>query len=343
MTDPARVALGVRAAVHSLDAALAEHRRALALAGSRREALRMQHARAIKASAAAAAEALEQPVERPMRGLRLAETWLLVDRDRRPLTPDVRAEIVERELVVRGGDWTTRLPFPPGAGPAATAREAVGRIAAAAAGAPERGTARLLRVTQAIHGHAATCFEAAAALAAADHEAAERHADRGRVEACISELDGRLGQRRLDEAPDVAGARDRLRQARLHLGAAPEQPYAWIQAWPDELAGAILRDLPEDRVEEGRPGLVRLAGAQAADEPLLALALADGGAVAAVTPKAVVAATAHGAVTHRPAVVALDGRTLRAGREALTGLAEQQPGRLAAVLDLVAAVAGLGA
>jgi hypothetical protein len=341
MTEPGRVAVGVRAALHALDAALAEHRRALTLAAGRREAQRIPLRREEKAAARAVELALEQPVERPMRGLRLAETWLIVDRGRHRLAPDVHAEIGERELLVRGADWSARLVFAPGEGRAAAARAAVGRIAAAAAAAPERGAARLRLVTAAVQAHAAASLGAAAALAAADRDAAERHADRGRLDACIAELDGRIGQRRLGEARERADARDRLRQARLHLATAPEQPYAWIDAWPAELAGAILRDLPEDRVEEARPGLVRLAGAPQAADPLLALALADGGAVAAITPRAVVAATAGGAAVHPPDRVRLDGDTLRAGRETLTGIAEARPGRLGAVLDLVAAVSRL--
>src|SRR5262245_14759466 len=76
----------VRAAVHALDAALAEHRRGLALAASRREQARMALARDVKAAAAASDEALEQPVERPMRAVRVAETWIEVDRAHHPLT-----------------------------------------------------------------------------------------------------------------------------------------------------------------------------------------------------------------------------------------------------------------
>ena len=72
MSESERVGVGVRAALHALDAALAEHRRALALAAGRRETERMARGREVKAAAQAAAAALEQPVERPMRALRLA-------------------------------------------------------------------------------------------------------------------------------------------------------------------------------------------------------------------------------------------------------------------------------
>ena len=41
MGQPERVGVGVRALLHALDAALAEHRRALALAAGRRETARM--------------------------------------------------------------------------------------------------------------------------------------------------------------------------------------------------------------------------------------------------------------------------------------------------------------
>src|SRR5215210_8080679 len=102
MGQSERVGVGVRAAVHALDAALAEHRRALALAAGRREEQRMAHGRAVKAAARASEQALEQPVERPLRTLRLAETWIEVDGARHPLMPGVRAAFAERELLVQG-------------------------------------------------------------------------------------------------------------------------------------------------------------------------------------------------------------------------------------------------
>jgi hypothetical protein len=332
MTEADRLAVGVRAAVHALDAALGEHRRALTLAAGRREAQRIPLRREVKAAAQAAALALEQPAERPMRGLRVAETWILVDRARHRLTPGVRAEHGDRELVVTGPGWTGRLILAPGEGPAAAAREAVGVVAAGAAAAPERGAARLALVTAAQRAHAGACLGAAAALAAADRDAAGRHADRARLDACIAELEDRLGARRLGEDAERSGARDRLRQARLHLQTPPEQPYEWLGAWPAALAGPILRDLPEETLDDAQPALVALAGALGGGEPVLALALAPDGEVLAVTPSRALAAAPGGA------------RELPLGEaEPPDGLAEQAPGRLAAVLDLVTAVALLGA
>src|SRR5215211_769680 len=78
MEEPEGTGIAIRADLHALDAALAEHRRALALAASRRETERMARMREVKAAAQAAAEALEQPVQRPMRGVRLAQTWVEV-------------------------------------------------------------------------------------------------------------------------------------------------------------------------------------------------------------------------------------------------------------------------
>src|SRR5215211_219293 len=121
MSEPERVGVGVRAALHALDAALAEHRRALALAAQRREKERMTRTREVKAAAQTAAATLEQPVERPMRALRLAETWVEVDRVRHPLAAGVRAEVAEGELRVHGNGWVGRVVVAPGDGPAAAA------------------------------------------------------------------------------------------------------------------------------------------------------------------------------------------------------------------------------
>jgi hypothetical protein len=160
--------VGVRAALHALDAALAEHRRAITLAAGARERERMAGARAVKAAAAAAAEALEQPVERPMRGLRVAETWIEVDRVRHPLTPAVRARLEEGELAVTGEGWSARLVLPPGEGPVGAARAAAARVEAAARAGGEAARARLARVAETARDEAAACRAAATALAAAD-------------------------------------------------------------------------------------------------------------------------------------------------------------------------------
>src|SRR5918996_5560860 len=98
--------VGIRAAEHALDAALAEHRRAVRLAADARERERIAGSRAVKEAAAALDGALVQPVERPMRGVRLAETWIEVDRVRHPLTPSVRAHLGDAELRVAGEGWS---------------------------------------------------------------------------------------------------------------------------------------------------------------------------------------------------------------------------------------------
>jgi hypothetical protein len=323
MEEPEGPGIALRADLHALDAALAEHRRALALAAGRREAERMARAREVKAAAQASAAALEQPVERPMRSLQLAETWIQVDRARHRLTPDVRAEVAGGELRVHGPGWSGRIVVAPGERPAAAAREAAALIEAAVASLPQRATARLAHVVAVGIAHARACYEAAAALATADREAAERHDDRARVDACIDELAERLGPRFAREPAETAAARARLDQARVHLATPPPQPYAWMEGWPPAVAGALLRDIPEESVAAARPGARRLAQELADDEPLLALALAPGGAVVAVTPRRVLVSGA-GDVEARPPTT-----------EPPAELVERRPGRLAAVLELL--------
>jgi hypothetical protein len=336
------VPVTVRAAVHALDAALAEHRRALALAASRREQARMARAREVKAAAAASDAALEQPVERPMRSVRVAETWIEVDRARHPLTAAVHAAVEAGELRVRGADWSTRVVLAPGRAPAAAAGEAAERITAAAAAVADRALERLEHVIATGARHAAACHLAAATLDAADRELLERHADHARVESCAAELAQRLGPRRAGESAEVAAARDRLEHARAHLAAVPPQPYAWTRDLAPSVAGTALRDLPEDALEAARPALVRLPAERGA---LLALAAAAPGraaseragtAIAAVTAAEVIVATAAGAERHAaPEAVVDDDKLLVAGREAVSGLAESRPGRLGAVLELL--------
>ncbi|MEA2311892.1 MAG: hypothetical protein QOE28_1860 [Solirubrobacteraceae bacterium] len=324
MSDDDRVAVGVRAAVHALDAALAEHRRALALAASRRESERMTRGRAVKAAAQAGAQALEQPIERPMRALRIAETWIEVDRARHPLTPDVRATLEGRELRVQAAGWSARIVVAPGEALAAAARQAAERIAAAVPQAPSRARARLERATAAGLAHAAAAHALATALAAADRDAAERHAERARLDECVAELEARLGFRRAGEPDEIAAARDRVEQARAHLAAAPAEPYAWVAHFSPDVAGAALRDVPEDRLDAIRPALVRLAGALDEGELLLAVA-AGGTGLAAVTPRRVLIAT-------DAEVSAIDPAQAHG---ALAALEERRPGRLAAVLELL--------
>lgn len=334
--------VGVRAAVHALDAALAEHRRGLALAASRRERERMARGREVKAAARASERELEQPVERPMRALQLAETWVEVDRFRYRLTAGVRAAVVGDELRVWDDGWSARLALAPGEGPAAAAREAAARTEAAGVAAAARARARLERVIEASADHAATCHTAAATLAALDLELADRHGDHARVESCVTELAERLGPRKLGEPAEVAAARDRLARARAHLAAASEQPYAWIAGFPSSVAGAMLRDLPADSLEPARPAVQRLAAALGDSEPLLALA-AGLASVVAVTGGRVLLATESAAEPHVAEDTEIESGSLRvAGREVAASLAEQRPGRLAAVLELLRAAGAAG-
>jgi hypothetical protein len=303
--EPGLRDVGVRAADHALDAALAEYRRALRLASDSRERERMARSRAVKLAADASAAALEQPVERPMRGVKLAETWIEVDRVRHPLDAAVRARPGDGELRVAGEGWTARLVLPPGEGPANVAREAAARIEAAGQAATDRARARLRVAAEAALAHAATCHEAASALAALDREVAERHADRGRVDACAAELAERLGPRRLDEPEEAAAARERLTRARQP--GEVEEPYAWIAGWPPEVAGAMLRDLPEPA--EHRDAMRGLLGELQPGEAVLALG-----------------ATVHGAaaVTTVRSLGPVDG-----------ALGELRPGRVAAFAELL--------
>jgi hypothetical protein len=307
--------VGVRAAEHALDAALAEHRRAVRLAADARERERMARARAVKAAAAKTDAAVTQPVVRAMRGVRLAETWIEVDRERHALTPAVQARLGDAELRVGGEGWAARLVLAPGEGPARAAHEAAARIEAGARASVDAARRRLAHAIAAGREHAAVCYAAAAALAAADQEIAERHADRGRIEACTAELAERLGLRRVGEPAEIAAARARLEQARLYLEAPAEQPYAWITAWPKHVAGLMLRDLPHPAALEGP--MRRLLGELRGAEELLALAAAGEGVSAATSSRVL---------------------TVDAGETA--ELAEQQPGRLAAFAELVRAAAG---
>jgi hypothetical protein len=307
--------VGVRAAEHAVDAALAEHRRAVRLAADARERERIAGSRAVKEAAAATDAALTQPVERPMRGVRLAETWLEVDRIRHPLTPSVRAQLGEAELRVGDEDWSARLVLAPGEGPLRAASEAAARIKAGSRGAADAAARRLRAASELGREHAAVCHAVATALAEADEEIAERHADRARLDGALEELSQRLGRRLPGEPAEVVAARGRLEQARLYLEARLSQPYAWIAGWPKHVAGLMLRDLPEPAALEGpmRELLGELRGA----EELLALAAAGDGVVAATTL-----------------------RVLRVGAGERDELREVQPGRLAAFAELVRAAAG---
>jgi hypothetical protein len=307
--------IGVRAAEHALDAALSEHRRAVRLAADARERERMARARAVKKAAAETDGALAQPVVRAMRGVRLAETWIEVERERHTLTPDVQARLGDAELRVSGEGWAVRLVLAPGEGPARAAYEAAARIEAGAGAAADAARRRLARAVAAGREHVAICHAAAAALAAADDEVADRHADRNRIEASTAELTERLGPRRLAEAAEITAARARLEQARLYLEAAPDRPYAWIADWPKHVAGLMLRDLPDPAAPQ--EPMRRLLGELRGAEELLALAAAGAGVAAATSARVLYVAAAEGAE-----------------------LAEVQPGRLVAFAELVWAAAG---
>jgi hypothetical protein len=325
MSEAEGVGIAVRAELHALDAALAEHRRALALAASRRETERMAGSREVKAAAQASAAALEQPVQRPMRALQLAETWIEIDRTRRRLEPGVRATVEGGELRVSGPGWTGRIVIAPGERPAAAAHQAAALIGDAVRAAPDRARGRLARVVAAGIAHARACHEAATALAAADRDAAERHADRARIDACMGELGERLGPRFAREPAETAAARARLDQARVHLATPPAQPYAWMDGWPPALAGALLRDIPGDALGAAQGPARRLGAELGDDEPLLALSLTTNGTLAAVTPRRLVLAREDGLET-RPPDVAPPGAPI-----------ERRPGDLAAALELVRA------
>jgi hypothetical protein len=307
--------VGIRAAEHALDAALSEHRRAVRLSADARERERIARSRAVKEAAAATDGALTQPVERPMRGVRLGETWIEVDRIRHPLTAAVTAQMGDAELRVSGEGWTARLVLAPGEGPARAASEAAVRIRAAARGAVDAARRRLHAASELGREHAAVCHAAAAALAAADHEVAVRHADRARIDGCMDELASRLGRRSPGEPAEVAAARGRLEQARVYMEASSERSYAWIATWPKHVAGLMMRDLPDPAaVEEPmRELLGELRGA----EELLALAAAGDGVAASTSM-----------------------RVVRIGAPESAEIVELQPGRLAAFAELVRAAEG---
>jgi hypothetical protein len=323
----------VRAAVHALDAALAEHRRGLALAASRREQARMALSREVKAAAAASAEALEQPVERPMRAVRVAETWIEVDRAKHPLTGAVRAAVSWVScgfvaLTGRLGSWSLRARRRP------RQRKRRRWRSRSRQPPPARARERLALVAAAGANHAAACHAAAVGLDAADRELLERHADHARVESSAAELESRLGPRRLGEDSDIAAARDRLRHARARLAASPAQPYAWARDIAPAVAGAAMRDLPEDALVAARPALGRLT-VEAGE--LLALA-GDGAGqtVVAITEQHAIVANAAGAVRHAVGEAAVEGDRLLVEGHRVAGVAvESRPGRLAAVLELV--------
>jgi hypothetical protein len=307
--------VGIRAAEHALDAALAEHRRAVRLAADARERERIARGHALKDAAAATDAALAQPVDRPMRGVRLGETWIEVERVRHPLTDSISAQLGDAELRVTGEDWSARLVLAPGPGPLRAASEAAARIKAGSRGARDAAHRRLYAASELGREHAAACHAAATALAAGDREVAQLHADRARLDNCLDELAARLGHRTPGEPAEVAAARGRLEQARVYLGAPTEQPFAWVSAWPKHVSGLMLRDLPEPAAVEApmRELLAELRGA----EELLALAAAGDGVVASTSL-----------------------RVVRVGAPEGEPLAEQQPGRLAAFAELVRGAGG---
>jgi hypothetical protein len=324
--------VGVRAAEHALDAALAEHRRAVRLAADARERERIARSRAVKDAAAATDAALEQPVERPMRGVRLGETWIEVERVRHPLTPAISAQLGDAELRVSGDGWAARLVLAPGEGPARAASEAAARIKAASRGAVEAARRRLRTSSELGRDHAAVCHDAATALAAADQEISERHADRTRIDGCLDELAARLGPRTPGETAEIGAARGRLEQARLYLEAPSDQPYAWIATWPRYVAGLMMRDLPAGQPAIVEDAIRRLLAELRGAEELLALAAAGDGVAAATSARVLVAgyeSASDARLTGPGELRAADGTTI--------ALAEQRAGRLADFAVLVRA------
>ena len=324
--------VGVRAAEHALDAALAEHRRAVRLASDARERERIAGSRAVKEAAAATDKALAQPVERPMRGVRLAETWIEVERARHPLTPAISAQLGDAELRVSGEDWAARLVLAPGEGPLRAASEAAARIKAASRGAVDAARRRLRTASDLGHEHAAICHDAASALAAADEEIADRHSDRNRIDGCLDQLAERLGRRTPGETAEVGAARARLEQSRLYLEAATEQPYAWVATWPKYVAGLMMRDLPPGHPATVEDAMRRLLAELRGAEELLALAGAGDGVAAATSARVLVAgyeASSGASLTGPSELQTADGGSIP--------LAEQRPGRLADFAELVRA------
>ena len=107
-----------------------------------------------------------------------------------------------------GEDWAARLVLAPGEGPLRAASEAAARIKAGSRGAVDAARRRLRAASELGREHAAVCHDAASALAAADQEVAERHADRARIDGCLDELAARLGRRTPGETAEVGrGAR----------------------------------------------------------------------------------------------------------------------------------------
>jgi hypothetical protein len=324
--------VGIRAAEHALDAALAEHRRAVRLAADARERERIARSRAVKEAAAALDAVLAQPVERPMRGVRLAETWIEVERSRHPLMASVNAQLGEAELRVSGDGWAARLVLAPGEGPTRAASEAAVRIRAGARGAVDAARRRLRTASEMGHDAAAVCHAAASALAVADEEVADRQADRTRIDGCLDELAARLGRRSPGEPAEVVAARGRVEQARASLEAPPELPYAWIATWPKHVAGLMMRDLPAGHAVTVEDAMRRLLAELRGAEELLALAAAGDGVAAATSARVMVAGyeSASDAVLTGPGELrTADGTTI--------ALAEQRPGRLADFAELVRA------
>ena len=209
---------------------------------------------------------------------------------RHPLTPGVRAEVAGGELRVHGDGWAGRVVVAPGDGPAAAAAAAAKRIDASVPLARGRARARLRRFTAAAEAHAAACLGARGARwrRPTATPASATPTARGWTSAWRISPTG-SARRRWSSRAELGAARDRLAQARAHLASPPAQPYAWLAEWPPAVAGAMLRDLPGERLEPARAALRRLADAAGAGEPLLALA-AGTAAVAAVTPSRVLIA-----------------------------------------------------
>jgi hypothetical protein len=241
---------------------------------------------------------------------------------------------------VRGDGWSARIALAPGDGPAAAADAAAAAIGVAARTAALRARNRVEEMVATATRHAAAQHAAATALAAADRELAERHADHARVADCAAELAARLGDWRLGEPPELAAARDRLAQAQAHLAAVPDEPFAWLRELDPAVAGAMLRDLPADRLDGARPAAGRLARALHGGEPLLAVAATASGLAGVTSERVLVDGAAY-----EPEAVSVDGDRMlvRGAPEAVadggevlaTGLAEERAGRLAAALELV--------
>ena len=265
-----------------------------------------------------------------MRALRLAETWVEVDRARHPLAPGVRAEVAEGELRVLGDGWSRpRRRRARWTGPAAAAATAAKRIDASVPLARRAAPARARRSAgrfgeAAAQAHAAACLGLASALAAADRDAGERHGrPRPRLDQCVRRdpaPDRRLGPQALVEGrPSSPTPATGSRRRAPTSPARPRSPTRGCGEWPPEVAGAMLRDLPTASEPPGAGA--RLAARRLAAQPrrITIRGRVAGGAAAGG------GRTADG--RHRAPSIAVESRSRAARRWWSRGAGSRSPAR----------------